>query len=254
LGSATYRFINPYIVPWNTTCYVRVTANLGCQVALSKNIDEKEECVDTRDLYIVNIDNPSSAKDNIGSSIQVRATIGNHSNLIPFAGLNITFVVTNSQGIQEDKFTEITSAIGTSATVSHTFSRSYTVPNDSVYYLTVYIENNDIYLNNDTITIRRETTNVGINSTGNVNIFTLAQNIPNPANNSTRIDYSVPESGEVIFHVYSISGQLLYSKTAETERGTHSIELNTARFTAGVYFYSMEYKGQRLVKQLIISN
>ncbi|MDR2410404.1 MAG: T9SS type A sorting domain-containing protein, partial [Bacteroidales bacterium] len=80
------------------------------------------------------------------------------------------------------------------------------------------------------------------------------QNIPNPANNSTRIDYSVPDAGEVVFHVHSITGQLLYSKTIETERGTNSIELNTSTFAAGVYFYSMEYKGQRLVRQLIISD
>ncbi|MDR2409426.1 MAG: T9SS type A sorting domain-containing protein [Bacteroidales bacterium] len=46
----------------------------------------------------------------------------------------------------------------------------------------------------------------------------------------------------------------MYSKTIETERGTNSIELNTSTFAAGVYFYSMEYKGQRLVKQLVISD
>jgi hypothetical protein len=84
--------------------------------------------------------------------------------------------------------------------------------------------------------------------------FTLGQNIPNPANNSTRIDYSVPEAGQILFHVHSIAGQLLYSKTIEAKRGTNSIELNTSTFAAGVYFYSMEYKGQRRVRQLIISD
>ncbi|MDR0604806.1 MAG: T9SS type A sorting domain-containing protein, partial [Bacteroidales bacterium] len=168
--------------------------------------------------------------------------------------LNITVVVTNSQGVQMDKYTEMTGRIDMSSTTSHSFSRSYTVPNDSVYYLTVYIDHYDNYLQNDTTTIRRETTDVGIALIGESNAFTLAQNVPNPATNSTRIDYSVPEAGEVIFHVHSISGQLLYSKTIDTKRGTNSLELNTSTFAAGVYFYSMEYKGQRLVKQLIISN
>jgi hypothetical protein len=100
--------------------------------------------------------------------------------------------------------------------------------------------------------IKRETTTVGITSTGETNAFTLGQNIPNPANNSTIINYSVPEAGKVIFHVHSISGQLLYSKTIEAQRGNQSIELNTSTLAAGIYFYSIEYNGQRLVKRMSV--
>ncbi|MDR1183115.1 MAG: T9SS type A sorting domain-containing protein, partial [Bacteroidales bacterium] len=78
--------------------------------------------------------------------------------------------------------------------------------------------------------------------------------IPNPANSSTRINYSIPEAGEVIFHVHSVSGQLLYSQTIETVSGKQSIELNTSTFAAGIYFYSIEYKGQRLVKRMMIND
>jgi hypothetical protein len=88
--------------------------------------------------------------------------------------------------------------------------------------------------------IRRET-NVGIETLEETDGFTLGQNIPNPATNSTRIDYIIPEAGEVIFHVHSISGQLLYSKTIEAERGTNTLELNTSTFASGVYYYSIEY-------------
>jgi hypothetical protein len=101
------------------------------------------------------------------------------------------------------------------------------------------------------MTIRRETNNVGIETLGS-NIFTLAQNIPNPAKNSTHIDYSIPESGEVVFHVHSISGQLLYSKTIEAASGINSLEFNTTTLAAGIYFYSIEYKGQRLIKRMSI--
>ncbi|MDR0605353.1 MAG: T9SS type A sorting domain-containing protein, partial [Bacteroidales bacterium] len=121
-----------------------------------------------------------------------------------------------------------------------------------------YIDSYDNYSHNDTAKIRRETRKAGdstsIYSTGSIKGFTLGQNVPNPANNNTRIDYSVPDAGKVIFHIHSISGQLLYSQTIETARGTNSIELNTSLFAAGVYFYSMEYKGQRLIRQLIINS
>jgi hypothetical protein len=66
------------------------------------------------------------------------------------------------------------------------------------------------------------------------------------------IHYSVPTDGSVTFNVYSISGQVLYSQTVETTFGAHSIELNTSALAAGLYFYSMEFKGQRLVKRMVI--
>jgi hypothetical protein len=107
----------------------------------------------------------------------------------------------------------------------------------------------------------RFTSNIVVDSIDNTNIdnlketkmgITLNQNIPNPANNSTRINYSVPEAEKVIFHVHSISGQLLYSKTIEASRGNQSIELNTSMFAAGIYFYSIEYKDQRIVKRMSV--
>jgi hypothetical protein len=95
--------------------------------------------------------------------------------------------------------------------------------------------------------------NIGIDNLREANIaFSLSQNIPYPANSTTRIDYTIPEAGEVIFHVHSINGQLLYSKTIEAPRGNQSIELNTTTLSAGVYFYSMEYKGQRIVKRMSV--
>jgi hypothetical protein len=101
--------------------------------------------------------------------------------------------------------------------------------------------------------MKRYTESVGIETWKDVEGFTLSQNIPNPANNRTRIDYSIPEAGEVIFNVHSVSGQLLYSQTIEANNGKQSLELNTSSFAAGIYFYSIEYKGQRLVKRMMIS-
>jgi hypothetical protein len=254
-NSHAYTFKSSYTVPWKADYYSRITVYLQCDSALIDTVNALTECVDVKDLYIVSVDNPPAGKDRVGDAIQVKATLHNRSDHDNFNnGVNITVLVTNSQRTETARFTEVTGAIGTLATVSHTFTQTYTVPNDSVYYLTVYIDSYENYPDNDTKTITRYTDGVGIESLNATNAFTLGQNIPNPANNSTRIDYSVPEAGEVVFHVHSISGQLLYSKTIEASRGTNSIELNTSTFAAGVYVYSMEYKGQKQVRQLIISN
>jgi hypothetical protein len=248
--SVKYTFTNAYIVPWYSVLYVRVTANAECDIALSNNTHEIEECVDVNDLYMISIDNPSSATDRVGSSVEVGITLGNRNELSQSAGL-ITVVVENSQMVETAKFSEMT-AINASSTTSYTFTKTYTVPNDSIYYLTVYIARSDNYPQNDTLRVKRYTEGVGIESQEETYAFALGQNIPNPANNTTRIDYSVPEAGEVVFHVHSISGQVLYSQTLEVKRGMHTLKLNTSSLAAGVYYYLMEYKGQRIVKRMSV--
>jgi parallel beta-helix repeat protein len=240
-----------YKVPWTASLYAGVTAYLLCDSTLASDRHENTECVDTKDLYLVNIDNPSNnEKDNVGSSIPVTVTLRNRSEMNNFNSA-LTVRITNSQGVQEELFTE-NQTIGISATASHTFTRSYTVPNDTVYYLTVFTDKQDNYSKNDTLQMKRYTEGVGITSVIGADGLTLYQNTPNPANKRTRIDYSIPEAGEVIFYLHSVSGQLLYAETIEAASGKQSLELNTSAFAAGIYFYSIQYKGQRLVKRMSV--
>jgi hypothetical protein len=109
----------------------------------------------------------------------------------------------------------------------------------------------DIYQKNDTIFDIRTTEVVGISKFAS-DVLSLGQNIPNPAKNNTTIEYSVPESGEVIFNVQAANGQILYTRILQSEQGKHVIELNTNSFAAGVYFYSIEYQGQKLVKRMSV--
>jgi hypothetical protein len=253
--TATYMFNSSYSVPWNARYDVRTYIYLSCDSAMVNSTNMVQECVDIKDLRIISIDNPPVAvtKDAVGSSIQVTATLNNRSDGDVFTDIPINVRITNSQGIEQETFME-PQTIGASATVSHAFTKTYTVPNDSVYYLSVFVNSQDNYRDNDTLTMKRYTESVGIETLKSIGGFTLYQNIPNPANNRTRIDYSIPESGEVVFNLHSVSGQLLYSRTIEASSGKQSIELNTSSFAAGIYLYSIEYKGQRLVKRMMISD
>ncbi|MDR0604126.1 MAG: T9SS type A sorting domain-containing protein [Bacteroidales bacterium] len=250
-GSIVYDFKNPYQVPWKADYYLRITAYLACDSSLVNTVNETLECADTKDLQIVSIDNLTDSDDKAESSVQLRVSLHNRSDYYLYNDVRINVLVENSQGIATTKFDEIIGSIGTLSTVSHEFTNSYTVPNDTVYYLTVYIDSNDIYQYNDTIKVKRATNYTNINTTERFR-FTVNQNIPNPADDHTHIDYSIPESGEVLLYVHSISGQLLYSQHIDAKRGNNSIELRTDRFSSGIYFYSMEYRGQKQIKQLII--
>ncbi|MDR2409308.1 MAG: T9SS type A sorting domain-containing protein, partial [Bacteroidales bacterium] len=214
-----------------------------------------EECADVSNVLIASLINPPAGqKDVVGSTDKIEVSIVNES-LKSYFNVGITAQIEDGDGqVLGSPLTGTVATIAASSTPqSFAFSPLYTVPNLPTYVIKVFLNQVDIYTEDDTLKDTRTTTYTGISETGR-NELTLGQNIPNPANNSTRIDYSVPEAGKVIFHVHSITGQLLYSKTIEAPRGAHSIELNTSTFAAGVYFYSMEYKGQRLVRQLIISD
>jgi hypothetical protein len=253
--SISYLFTNSYTVPRMARFYLRVIAYIPCDSSMLNTTTAITECGDIDDLAVREVVNPpADQQDIVGSTEQIIVSIENTSDNRRFSNVIIVALIEDENGEMIYSRMGNISVIDPSTIEQFTFSEPYTVPDKSEYYIRVYLANVDNYTDNDTLTIRRETNSVGIASTGATNAFRLGQNIPNPANNSTRIDYSVPEAGEVVFHVHSITGQLLYSKTIEASRGTNSIELNTSTFAAGVYFYSMEYKGQRLVRQLIISN
>ncbi|MDD2688159.1 MAG: hypothetical protein PHI54_06890 [Bacteroidales bacterium] len=50
----------------------------------------------------------------------------------------------------------------------------------------------------------------------------------------------------------TVSGQILHTIDIPSLAGTHSLEFDTDHFANGIYYYSMQYKGQRIVKKMTI--
>jgi hypothetical protein len=249
--SLVYRFNTGYIVPWIANYGVRTEVSLQCDSALLHSHDDLYECVDVNDLLLDSILNPSGSQDDrVGENITVSVSLRNRGNQM-YDDVPITVRIDNSQGIEQNRISEIVEQIDILSDTVYTFGVQYVVPDDTVYSITVYVESQDSYLYNDTLRLTRRTDKVGITTFDGQGI-NLGQNIPNPADDRTEILYSVPTDGSVIFQIYSISGQVLYNQTVETTFGAHSIELNTSALAAGLYFYSMEFKGQRFVKRMVI--
>jgi hypothetical protein len=93
--------------------------------------------------------------------------------------------------------------------------------------------------------------NVGINEINGINIF-VSQNIPNPASDIALFKYSIPTDGKIQFTVYSISGQVLYVHTEEAKSGENTLKLSVSDLASGMYFYSMEFEGKRIVKKMSV--
>jgi hypothetical protein len=255
-SSIQYTLKNTYTVP-EEDYLVQIFAYVGCDSIGINTTNAVSECVDLHNLSMGEILNPLyGQKDTVKSVQTLTVSLINTDKIDPFSNIPVRAQIENESGQILNTLIGSVPVVSPSDTVSYTFTERYAVPEDSLYFIRVFISSNDIYPKNDTIIVPRETvpadTTINKISTGNLNAFTLGQNIPNPTNDMTRINYSIPEAGKVIFHIHSISGQLLYSQTIETNSGTHSLELNTAILSAGVYFYSIEYKGQRLVKRMSV--
>lgn len=83
---------------------------------------------------------------------------------------------------------------------------------------------------------------IGIQPIGNElpSAFGLFQNYPNPFNPTTRIRFSLPESGNVILKVYDISGREVATLVNhKMHAGTYETDFNASGVSSGVYFYKL---------------
>ncbi len=233
---------------------LQIIGYVGCDSALVNSSTSILECADINDLSITQILSPDPQDggiDLVGSTKEIEVALMNTSDATNYQNVDITALIEDEHGQVLATHVDVIHLINAlESNEVFKFSEKYTVPAEGVYYVRVFIDKVDNYPENDTILIARSTDNrLPI---GKDNTFMMEQNIPNPTDNNTVIRYSIPESGKVIFRIHSMSGQILYNRVIESESGSQRIEINTAGLSSGVYTYSMEYRGQRIVKRMSI--
>ena len=88
--------------------------------------------------------------------------------------------------------------------------------------------------------------------------FSLSPNYPNPFNSSTRIEYNLPNSGDVLLKIFNIQGQLVRTLVNRTqEPGSHSAIWNGhsdagSLVGSGVYIYQLECGDQIKQQKLLL--
>jgi len=71
-------------------------------------------------------------------------------------------------------------------------------------------------------------------------VFKLNQNYPNPFNPTTKISFSVPQSGFVSLKVYDLTGREVANLVNnKLEAGTYEYDFDGSKLTSGIYFYRM---------------
>lgn len=83
--------------------------------------------------------------------------------------------------------------------------------------------------------------------------YVLEQNYPNPYNPLTKIGYQIPEEVEVKIRIYDILGrEIEVIEEGNKKPGYYEIEYNGGKLTSGVYIYSLDVKGIRINKKMIV--
>ena len=88
-------------------------------------------------------------------------------------------------------------------------------------------------------------------SSESVTDYEISQNYPNPFNPETKINFAIPEAGQVTLHVYSQTGQLVKKLVGqELQAGRHQIHWNGTNSSGnkvanGVYIYRVIVQNQK---------
>jgi hypothetical protein len=85
-------------------------------------------------------------------------------------------------------------------------------------------------------------------------VFNVLQNYPNPFNPSTKIQFIVPSDGHVRIRVYNCLGQIVATPyEGEAKAGQYqTVQIDGTSLSSGVYFYSVEHKGQLIAKRMVL--
>jgi hypothetical protein len=88
--------------------------------------------------------------------------------------------------------------------------------------------------------------------------FTLSQNVPNPFNSSTVINFSLPEAGHVTLSVYDILGrEVTRLLDASFPPGIHAVpwdarDSNGRELASGVYFYRLTTPTGQISRKMVL--
>jgi hypothetical protein len=84
--------------------------------------------------------------------------------------------------------------------------------------------------------------------------FVLRQNRPNPFNPVTMIEFSLPQSSQVVLRVYNVLGREIVTLVDEVKAvGTHRTSWDASNVASGVYFYRIEADGWTATRSMVVA-
>jgi len=83
--------------------------------------------------------------------------------------------------------------------------------------------------------------------------FELSQNFPNPFNPTTKINFAIPQAGNVRLSVYNVLGQEVATLiNGFKNAGNYSIEWNASELASGIYIYQLQSGSINISKKMTL--
>ncbi len=84
--------------------------------------------------------------------------------------------------------------------------------------------------------------------------FTIGQNIPNPFNGSSVINYTITAPAEVSVKFTDVAGKVVMNVNPGVQQaGDHTINVDAANFAEGTYFYTFTIGGKTTTKRMVVA-
>ena len=82
---------------------------------------------------------------------------------------------------------------------------------------------------------------------------TLGQNMPNPFNNNSTINFELTNTSDVQFEFVDMTGKIVKTMDLGTlTNGAHSVQVDATEFASGVYYYSLVSEGSKITSKMIV--
>ena len=249
-------FIVPAVSKDQPYYFFELRTELACDADNTNdaiNIVGQVEIPDSIDIQVLEITTTDQAlgKTKLAPTVRV-ANIGN----LEAENIVLHVAVVNDSNRVVESISEMISHLAINETRNHAFTMTYKVPDyTGKYTLRAYVEANsgDTIQSNDTLSkeFACYRDSVGIREVTELD-WSLGQNIPNPASEVTAIPFTLPQAGQVRLSIMSANGQVICRQEIQGEAGSNRLELNTGNWAGGLYYYTMEYRGQRITRKMNI--
>lgn len=84
--------------------------------------------------------------------------------------------------------------------------------------------------------------------------MTLGQNIPNPSNGNTSVNYSLASTEDISFEITDMTGKLIQVvREGVRTAGSYTVNFNTNELSEGVYFYTLTNGTSRVTKSMVVT-
>ena len=185
-----------------------------------------------------------SGQSSIGKPTSVKATVVNYGSDTLFS-IPVKYML-NSIIMASETFNGV---IAPGDSVEYTFTTTY-ISGVGAYSICVYTElANDVDATNDqecVVVVGTSIENLDGSS------FELGQNHPNPASESTTIEFYLPKPGKVQFRLVNSLGAIVEQKDLNYSAGKQQLLIDVKSFKSGVYHYSLSFDGEIKTFKLVV--